>query len=133
MLSDAGFLAPAVVAAGQVGRHSVLVTEEVTDARSIYKYLTSTQGDESLCTLQERRELLRSLGRTIGRMHRAGIVHGDLRPGNVQKDRDAGSFSTTSGRRSRALAIPVPQEPCPDRRCPSTESDGPPFFHAYMP
>ena len=88
MLADAGFLSPTVVAAGWLGhdrlrRRSFLITEEVADAQRAYEYLISQSSSQRPCTLRERRDLLRSLGRTIGRMHRAGIVHGDLRPGNV--------------------------------------------------
>jgi len=93
MLADAGFLSPTVVAAGRVGRQcAFLVTEEVADARPAFEYLTSRRSSESPCTLRDRRDLLRSLGRTIGRMHRAGIVHGDLRPGNVLARRAAGDW-----------------------------------------
>ena len=88
MLADAGFLSPTIVAAGRVGRSwlrkcSFLVTEEVVGARPAYAYLIPPGSDASTCSLRDRRDLLRSIGWTIGCLHRAGIVHGDLRPGNI--------------------------------------------------
>jgi tRNA A-37 threonylcarbamoyl transferase component Bud32 len=88
MLADAGFPSPTIVAAGRIGRSwlpkcSFLVTEEVAGAQPAYAYVIPPASDVSTCTLQDRRDLLRSIGWTIGCMHRAGIVHGDLRPGNI--------------------------------------------------
>jgi tRNA A-37 threonylcarbamoyl transferase component Bud32 len=88
MLADAGFLVPTVLAAGSAGggpfaKRSFLATAEVEGARRIDKYLVVESPDRAACSVQDRRDLLRSLGRTIGRMHNMGIVHGDLRPGNV--------------------------------------------------
>jgi tRNA A-37 threonylcarbamoyl transferase component Bud32 len=97
MLTESGFLSPTVIAAGwagrgRLGKRSFLATEEVTDARPIYKYLVRPHCDENPCTLRDRRNLLRAIGRTVGRMHRAGIIHGDLRPGNVLARKVAGCW-----------------------------------------
>jgi hypothetical protein len=97
MLADAGFLSPTIIAAGRVGRNwmrkcSFLVTEEVAGAQSAHKCLIPPGSDESACTPQDRHDLLRSIGWTIGCMHRAGIVHGDLRPGNILARRVAGGW-----------------------------------------
>lgn len=94
LLAKAGLLSPTVVAAGWAGHNRFttnpfLVTEEVTDAHHACRHLVSPGPD---CTLRDRRELLRSIGRTIGQMHGAGIVHGDLRPGNVLARRTAGGW-----------------------------------------
>ncbi|MEP5566218.1 MAG: lipopolysaccharide kinase InaA family protein [Halioglobus sp.] len=50
--------------------------------------LTERKGE----TLKLRRELLSSLGDFIGRMHRAGFTHGDLRTSNVLAQRDENTF-----------------------------------------
>jgi serine/threonine protein kinase len=97
MLADAGFFVPMVLAVGRSARNSsgpcfFLATQEVTDARPVYKYLVPSKVPEPACSLPERRELLRSMGQTIGRMHRAGIVHGDLRPGNILARKGKGGW-----------------------------------------
>jgi tRNA A-37 threonylcarbamoyl transferase component Bud32 len=97
MLADAGFLVPTVVAEGSVGdgplaRRSFLATAEVQGARRIDRCLVAEPHDGAACSLQDRRDLLRSLGRTIGRMHGMGIVHGDLRPGNVLARKGKGGW-----------------------------------------
>jgi len=112
MLSEAGFLTPPVVAAGWAGRgllgkRSFLATEEVTGVRPVHNYLVPPHCDGNGWTLRDRRELLRSLGRTIGRMHRAGITHGDLRPGNVlaRKVTDGWEFFFIDNERTRRRRI----------------------------
>jgi len=112
MLAEAGFLSPTVIGAGWAGRgllgkRSFLATEEVAGARPVYKYLVPPHCDESGCTHRDRSELVRSLGRTIGRMHRAGIVHGDLRPGNVlaRKAADCWEFFFLDNERTRRRRI----------------------------
>jgi hypothetical protein len=42
--------------------------------------------------LVARRQLLRSLGSFIGRLHAEGFIHGDLRPGNVFAAVENGGF-----------------------------------------
>ncbi len=108
ILAEAGFLAPTVVAAGWVrcgllGKRSFLATEEVTGVRPVHHYLVPPHCEENCWTLRDRRELLRSLGRTIGRMHRTGIAHGDLRPGNVlaRKGADGWEFFFIDNERTR--------------------------------
>ena len=145
MLADAGFLSPTVIAAGRVGRgllgkRSFLATEEVADAQPVYRYLIPPHSDESACTLQDRRELLRLIGRTVGRMHRAGIVHGDLRPGNILARKAAGGwefFFIDNERTRRRRTLPaslrlknlVQINMLPDG---ISRTDRMRFFHAYM-
>lgn len=88
MLARHGLLAAEIVAAGWTRdtsrkRRSLLATLNVAGGRSLYDYLAPRPGCPALCTYLERRQLLSALGRTVGRMHAAGIYHGDLRPGNV--------------------------------------------------
>jgi hypothetical protein len=56
---------------------SFSITHELSGAESLYAFADKEMGRK------ERRDFVCSLGETIGRMHRAGISHGDLRPGNV--------------------------------------------------
>jgi len=83
-----GLQAPEIVAAGwnrskSGRRQSFLATLDVAGGKSLYDHLVPRPGCPPLCTSRERRELLRTLGHAVGRMHAAGIYHGDLRPGNV--------------------------------------------------
>ncbi len=88
MLMDNGFLCPAVVALCQrrfsVGE-SVLITESIEDAKSVFDAFFAADS-------KTRREIARELGACIGRLHKAGIVHGDLRPGNVLLRRQDGQM-----------------------------------------
>jgi len=79
-LDDAasGFAAPSVVLVARRGGEGLLVTRDA--------------GGEELATAVARRRgqapakraLLRALGAEVGRLHRAGFVHGDLVPPNVR-------------------------------------------------
>lgn len=63
---------------------NILITQEIKQARPLHLAL------EVPCSLQEKRRLIAELGKTIGRMHSAGIAHGDLRGGNVLASQEAG-------------------------------------------
>ncbi len=89
MLEVNGFTAPAVVAMGELKKgpfcsETFLVTVEVENALPIHTYI-SDRSEKQLCA---KRDLIRSLGRTIGRMHSMGIFHGDLRLGNILAKRE---------------------------------------------
>lgn len=102
MLARLGFDVPEIIALGDftsepsdVAPHasnSFTVTLEVAGAMPVYRYLARDPSVPPSCSLHERRELARQLGLTIGRMHRAGIVHGDLRPGNILARRADGRW-----------------------------------------
>ena len=88
MLQACGFGAPDMVGVGEigsglVGSRAFTVTLEIANAVPIYRYFVDDSNGAPSCSLQERRQLLRQFGQTIGRMHRDAIVHGDLRLGNV--------------------------------------------------
>jgi len=91
MLAENNLNAPVCIAMGQhkilgVPTADFLITSDVAGAKQFHILL------EELNSLNDRQEqkriLLRQLGQTVGRMHTAGIFHGDLRLGNilVQKD-----------------------------------------------
>ncbi|MBP7050667.1 MAG: hypothetical protein KBE65_06610 [Phycisphaerae bacterium] len=118
MLGEHGFQAPQVVAAGNIKRRIAdsrassrragtsrcfMATCEVQGAMPIQKYLMPAPDEPAPCSLRERRDLLRQFGLTVGRMHRTGIVHGDLRPGNVlvRKKEDRWEFFLIDNERTR--------------------------------
>ena len=94
-LARAGFGVPHVIVAARRDGRGLLVTREVT-------------GDDLLTTfarpaaLARKRALLRALGAEIGRLHRAGFVHGDLVPPNVRLDRDGGFVFLDNDRTRRS-------------------------------
>jgi tRNA A-37 threonylcarbamoyl transferase component Bud32 len=97
MLQARGFGAPDMVGVGEIGSglagsRAFTVTLEITNAVPIYRYFAGDSDAGPSCSLQERRQLLRQFGQTIGLMHRDAIVHGDLRLGNVLVRRHDGRW-----------------------------------------
>ncbi|RKY07559.1 MAG: hypothetical protein DRP66_06465 [Planctomycetota bacterium] len=88
MLAENGLLSPEVVAVGEfrhalVSARTFLLTKELENARSLYAWSENYRKAQTAAALRNKREFIRALGETIGRMHVAGIFHGDLRPGNI--------------------------------------------------
>lgn len=88
MLQQNGFDVPEVIALGERRNgffctKSFLLTREVENAQQIYRCIPESRGNLTKKALRDKRELIRAFGRTVGRMHAAGIFHGDLRLGNV--------------------------------------------------
>lgn len=88
MLERNGFKAPVIVALGEckfsfLERENFLLTLEVKKAKQIHKFIPESLEYFTKEQLNDLRELIRTFGRTVGRMHAAGIFHGDLRLGNV--------------------------------------------------
>ena len=86
MLAENGLLSPEVIAVGElkygpVCARTFLITREVAGARSACDLLEdfARRPDKA----RAKRDLIAAFGETVGRMHAAGIFHGDLRPGNV--------------------------------------------------
>ena len=97
-LLDHGIPCPPVVALGvkklgPIPLSSFLITEEITDAPDIYAWITQTwlNAGDSVRTI--RRQFIAALGSTIGRMHAAGIAHGDLRPRNILARLESGRWT----------------------------------------
>jgi tRNA A-37 threonylcarbamoyl transferase component Bud32 len=87
MLQEHGFEAPEVVAVGEIwsglaGSTAFTVTLAIAGTEAIDRYFMDGSGAVAR-SLRERRLLLRQFGQIVGRMHRDGIAHGDLRLGNV--------------------------------------------------
>lgn len=87
LFEHAGFSTPRVVCkieerrAGLI-RRSGLITEAVIEAPALNEWIR----DEKLGATtgwRRRRRFLRELGSEVGRLHHAGIYHGDMRHGNV--------------------------------------------------
>jgi len=97
MLAANGISAPEILALGEVRRgflckRCFLVTFAVMASEPIYVLLGEDSSRLEIEALRRKRELLRTLGQTIGLMHAQGIVHGDLRPGNVLGRYDEGRW-----------------------------------------
>jgi len=111
MLEKNGFEAPVVAAMGEykfsfLERENFLLTIEVEGAIQINQIVPESleklseeelQIDSALrffytMETQDKRGLIRALGQTIGKMHEAGIFHGDLRLGNVLLRRETSGW-----------------------------------------
>lgn len=89
MLLQKGFHTPALIAQGELLRNhckaeSFLLTEGVNESFNVYSYVEHFSVNNTFPgAIQEKRDLIRAFGNEIGRLHRKGIFHGDLRPGNI--------------------------------------------------
>ncbi len=86
MLAENGLLSPEVIAVGElkyglVCARTFLITRQLENAASACALLEdfTARADK----IRDKRNLIAAFGETVGRMHAAGIFHGDLRPGNV--------------------------------------------------
>jgi tRNA A-37 threonylcarbamoyl transferase component Bud32 len=71
---------------------SVIVTEEVQHTTPLRDLLSGDRGGE-VVDAATRRMLATQLGEEVGRWHTAGVVHGDMRHGNILCREEAGQFS----------------------------------------
>ncbi len=71
---------------------NVLVTETISHALQLNTQLMKLVADSSPSGREQRGSIIRQLGAVVGRMHKAGIFHGDLRLGNVLLQKNEGSF-----------------------------------------
>jgi tRNA A-37 threonylcarbamoyl transferase component Bud32 len=114
-LSDDGFLAPAVLAAGEqrAGRFlrgAFLLTLAVSwpTLAQLGKRLALLSAEEGR---QRRRAIVEALGAEVGRLHRAGYVHGDLVVSNILVDEGTPPrFCFLDHDRSRKRASPSERE-----------------------
>ena len=88
MLAKNGIRTPPIIATGRIPvglfhTRNFLITANLENAHSLNLWLCRNMPPDNADTLRSRRLLIRQLGETVGRMHAAGICHGDLRPGNV--------------------------------------------------
>jgi len=97
MLRRNGFYAPKPVLfmekrLGPLKTSSLFISEKVPGATSLKHLLKSLSQDNSARALDKKRSLIREFGRTVGRMHNKGIVHGDTRLSNVLVQEEDGKF-----------------------------------------
>lgn len=83
ILRKKGFHTPTVLCWGKKGNRHFMITEGL-DAISLstyieMKWIPPLVGKE----LKAKRELIENFGRQIGKLHKAGICHGDLKVGNI--------------------------------------------------
>ncbi len=146
MLEKNGFEVPAVVAMGECkssffDRGNFLVTLEVENAKQIYQFMPDNSESFTKEQLQDKRELIRVFGRTVGTMHARGIFHGDLKLVNVlaRQERNGWRFFFIDNERTKKFYILPPwlrlknlvqvnmdRSPC------LTNSDRMRFFKAYL-
>lgn len=110
-LEALGFPSPALLAFAERGsgpfvRESLLLNVEVNDAWPLGDYL-----EERLCKPgmhRERWRFARELGRFVGRMHHAGVAHGDLRSFNllVQPSAEGARFLLIDNDRTKVSRAP---------------------------
>lgn len=81
-----GFNAPKCMMAGKKGSNIFNVTEAIQGGKDLVMFFAEEfpegEGMDRIKT-REKRNLCKLLGKEIGKMHAKGIVHGDLRWGNV--------------------------------------------------
>lgn len=82
-LADLGFLTPEVCGHGTVGRGVQWLATRAVPAISFGDFVTSFFDGAAEREGVVRAPLYRHLGTLVGRLHRMGIIHGDLRPNNV--------------------------------------------------
>ena len=110
MLAENDFRAPTIVAMGErrfgiFHTRNFLVTLDAANSKRIYEFIPESRTDLAKEQLLSKRELIRAFGQTVGRMHKAGIFHGDLRLGNVlvQKEQNMWRFFFLDNERTKRL------------------------------
>ncbi len=82
-LLRSGFNAPRNLGWGPLPRGREYLFTRAVPGEGVTTWLRLRLHGRSAPELHRRRRLLRELGTFIGKLHRAGFVHGDLRPSNV--------------------------------------------------
>ena len=146
ILEKNGFEAPAVVAMGEwksdfFNRRNFLVTLEAENTKPIYQFIPEGQENLTKEQLRAKHELIRAFGRTVGKMHAAGIFHGDLKLVNVlaRQENNGWRFFFIDNERTKKFYILPPwlrlknlvQVNIPPRETISS-TDQMRFFKAYM-
>jgi len=146
MLEKNGFEAPAVVAVGECkpsffNRENFLVTLEAENTKQIYQFIPDNPENLAKERLQDKRELIRAFGQTAGKMHAAGIFHGDLKLVNVlvRQEKNGWRFFFIDNERTKKFYILPPwlrlknlvQVNMPPRET-LGRTDQMRFFKAYM-
>ena len=88
ILFEKGFRSPDIIAAGDLKKvffkgGSFLITKWIEDSLDMYMHIKAFFEPKISERLIEKRNFIKIVGQLIGKMHKAGIFHGDLRPGNI--------------------------------------------------
>jgi UDP-glucose:(heptosyl)LPS alpha-1,3-glucosyltransferase len=140
ILRSKGFSAPQTLRAGRLSGARSYILSEALPGETLEDYYKARFDPERNAPDPERkRDLLREFGRAVGKIHRSGIVHGDLRGFNVLvEEKEAGwrfhfldnertDLSRRSRRRFRNL-VQIATIILPGL----TNTDRMRFFHAYL-
>lgn len=98
MLRENGFYAPEPLILmqkkwGPLPDQSVLVTRKSQGEVQLAKLLLNLAGKDMSAEPERKRQLIGQFGSVVGRMHAKGIIHGDLRLGNVLVQEEENDFS----------------------------------------
>jgi len=92
LLQENGFCAPRINVVGRKGSNNFVVSQagrKVKILHQLLRQMSDSDSPEEQYPL--RKEFVRQLGHTVGKLHYLGISHGDLRSGNIIIDTsDAG-------------------------------------------
>lgn len=106
LLQANGLHSPEVVAVlekrtGLAETRNILVTKELAGKRPLTEFFGADWPQAG------RHALVKELGKAIGRMHAAGIIHGDLRAGNIFAGMDASGwhFSFIDNERTQKYTV----------------------------
>ena len=121
LLAARGFNVPETLAFGEkrsaLWLHACfLLTLGIEPAETVLAVLSKDANRTAGRDLETKRSLIRALGETVGRMHRNGIVHGDLRLGNVLARREDGLVAVLLPRQRADPAILPAAKPDFDSR-----------------
>lgn len=92
LLLAKGFSTPELIAQGNVMRayrtvKCFLITGDLGGSFNVYDYLNKFPvAGQTAEVILKKRTLLKTAGKLIGNLHKNGIFHGDLRPGNILID-----------------------------------------------
>lgn len=82
----AGFAVPEVLSTGILKNKNHYLVTASGPSKSVPDYLTRKANSNE----KDRQQWIKAFGRFVGEMHKAGIVHGDLRAGNILMSVDGG-------------------------------------------
>lgn len=68
---------------GLLCTEDILITQAMTNAIALPEVLRLNQTNRGSMTTKDKRDMITEFGGVVGRMHAAGICHGDLRWGNI--------------------------------------------------
>ena len=106
-LEEAGFVVAHVAAIGKKGWRRFMVTKEIVDHDPIRQVFRSAGAEERV-------GLMTQYGEFVGRLHRCGFSHGDLRWGNILVEETSGiyTFVLIDNERTKLYRQGIPMRLC---------------------